>query len=168
MAGSRETLSRSDIATRTSAYVYGNLLVLAALVAQHPADVAGGRAAWIVVATGFTTYLAHTFSESLGERIRYDARPSRAMARHELRNALPILSSATVPALLLGASAFGWLSAALALALAQLVTVVRMGFLGILLGHLRRRRASLRSLLTGILIAAGCAGIAILKAVLLH
>ncbi|MCS4276883.1 MULTISPECIES: hypothetical protein [Mycetocola] len=168
MRKNRSELSRSDAATRISAYVYGNLLVLAALVSQHPDEVAHGRAAVIVLATGFTTYLAHTFAESLGERVRYDAKPSREMVRHELRNALPIVSATTTPALLLAAAAWGWISAPLALGLAIAVTVVRMGFLGLVLGHLRNKKASLRSLLTGIGLAVACAGIAILKAVLLH
>lgn len=168
MSPSRADLSRSDAATRISAYVYGNLLVLAALISQVPADAVSGRATTVVLATGLTTYLAHTFAEALGERIRYDVKPSPQMIAHELRNALPILSSTAIPAALLAAAWLGWLPAALALGLAQGVTVLRMGLLGVVLGRLRRQRASLRSLLTGVGIAAACAAIAILKAVLLH
>ncbi|UCR89425.1 hypothetical protein [Mycetocola spongiae] len=164
----RPAPSRADAAARISAYVYGNVLILTALISQHPTDASSGRAALIVFATGLTTYLAHTFAEALGERVRTDEPPSWTLAKHELRNALPIASSTTIPVLLLVAAALGWLPPAGALLTAQLVTVIRMGLLGLILGHLRKEKSSFRSILTGILIAVAFAGIAGLKAFLTH
>ena len=87
---------------RVSAYVYGNILVLSAVVTATPEAVRNGHALVYVLGTTVTTFLAHVlahdFASAVGAGAGFDhARHLRA----ELRDAVPILSSGSVPALLL-------------------------------------------------------------------
>jgi VIT1/CCC1 family predicted Fe2+/Mn2+ transporter len=104
----------------------------------------------------------------MGLRVRTDIRPQRSTVVHELRNAVPILSSATLPALLMITALLGWVDTTTALQLAIAATVVRLAGLGWALGHLRRKRASWRTFLSGILLAAICVAAAGLKWWLTH
>ncbi len=99
--GPRKNLSREDAANRITAFVYGNILVITALVALHPQDLDGPKGVAYVVGTALSTFVAHVIAESVGLRVRTDIRPQRSTVVHELRNAVPILSSATLPALLM-------------------------------------------------------------------
>lgn len=161
-------LSAAEAASRITAYVYGDILVLAALVALHPDDLAGPKALGYVVGTGVSTFVAHVFAEAVGARVRTDRRPTAADLRHEVRDSLPILSATAVPALLMGAASLGWLDEPLALGAAIGVIVLRLAALGWIVGHLRRRRASMRTFIAGMLLAGTGAGIAVLKWWLTH
>ncbi|MGV9858601.1 hypothetical protein ACWDTD_08100 [Gordonia sp. NPDC003425] len=91
-------------ASRLSAYVYGNILVLAAVVAVSPHDLESGHAFWIVIGTGATTYVAHVFADLVAQGSipeahggSHDSAPTNADRDHvlgELRDAVPIVSSA--------------------------------------------------------------------------
>ncbi|MGK7221193.1 hypothetical protein ACSNO4_00145 [Kocuria flava] len=156
-------------AARIAAFVYGNVLVLAALVALHPEDLSGPKAVAYVVGTGVSTFVAHVLAESVAARVLHpEEPPARTDLRHELRAALPIASATTVPALLMGAALLGWLAAPLALAAAIGVIVLRLAALGWVVGHLRRRRASVRTFVSGVLLALAGAGAALLKWWLTH
>jgi small-conductance mechanosensitive channel len=110
------------------------------------------------VGTGVSTFVAHVLAESVGFRLRTDQRLTREHMRHELRDSLPIVSATAVPALLLGAVLLGWLEPGQALLLAIAVTILRLASLGWVVAHLRQRRASISTLLSGVLLA--LAGIA--------
>jgi hypothetical protein len=165
---SGQPLAPEEAAGRITAYVYGNVLVLAALVALHPDDLTGPKALGYVVGTGVSTFVAHVFAESVGARVRTDRRPTAADLHHELRDSLPILSATAVPALLLSAALLGRLDAPLALGAAIGVIVLRLAALGWIVGHLRRRQASMRTFIAGVLLAGTGAGIAVLKWWLTH
>ena len=100
-------MSPARAARRLSAYVYGNILVLAAVAASTPDSIEHGTAAVLVLATAGTTFLAHVFADFVaGSRIPEvygDATEEqrRFTALEELRDAVPILSSGTFPALML-------------------------------------------------------------------
>lgn len=67
-----ESLPAADAASRTSAYVYGNILVLAALVPLSIADVRSGTAVLIVLGTAVSTFFAHLFAETVGGSMRVE------------------------------------------------------------------------------------------------
>ena len=161
-------LAPHDSASRISAYVYGNVLILAALVALSPSDLTSGKAAVIVLGTGITTYLAHLLAESVGHRPHRVGRPGRAVVLAELRNAMPIVSSTAAPALFLAAAWLGWITPVVALSGAVLVTVGRMAFLGGVLARLRGQKSSLLTIFAGVGLAVLCAAIAAVKMLLTH
>ncbi len=88
-----------------SAYVYGTLLALAAVVVVDPHAIEDGSAVLIVLGTTATTFLAHVFAEIVAYRAigdvsdRTDHVRARAAA-DELRDAVPIASSGALPAVL--------------------------------------------------------------------
>lgn len=160
--------SRDDAAARISAYVYGNLLILAALFTLTPDKASEWHGVLVIFATGFTTFLAHIFADMLGERVRHDAHPSWASLKHELRNAMPIVSSASIPAVLLILSVLGLINGSVALIAADILVLGRIAFLGTMMNHVRREKASLRSVLSGVGLAVAFGIISLIKAVLTH
>lgn len=161
-------LSREEAASRTTAFVYGNILVIAALVALHPDDLQGPKGVTYVLGTAVSTFVAHVLAEAVGFRVRSDAHPRPSAVVHELRDAVPIASSATLPALLMITALLDWMDTTNALQLAIAATVVRLAGLGWVVGRFRRERASWRTFLSGILLAAACVGAAALKWWLTH
>ena len=82
-------------ARRMSAYVYGNVLVLAAVVAATSDAIEDGQAVLIVLGTMVSTYLAHIYSEAIGHSVTDSG--ENEQFPEELRDAVPILSSGGVP-----------------------------------------------------------------------
>lgn len=160
--------SRDDAAARITAYVYGNLLILAALFTLTPDKASEWHGVLVIFATGFTTFLAHIFADALGERVRHDAHPSWSSLKHELRNATPIVTSASIPAVLLLLSVIGVVDGSVALIAAEVVVLGRIAFLGTMMNHVRREKASLRSVLSGVGLAVAFGLISLVKAVLTH
>ena len=164
----RGRLDAERASTRVSAYVYGDVLVLAALVALHPDDLAGTTGLAYVVGTAVSTYVAHVLAEAVGLSMRGGQRVSSGTLRHELRDAVPIASAALGPALLMVASLLGWWTPGLALAIAIGITVVRLAVLGWVIGYVRGDPPSLRTFLAGIVLALTGLTVAVLKWWLTH
>ncbi|WP_431230794.1 hypothetical protein [Paenarthrobacter nicotinovorans] len=164
---SKSKQSVDDTASRASAFVYGNILTLAALIAvgQAPEPVEG---LLYVLGTAVSTYVAHMMGELVGARVRHRSGISREDAVREFRNARPIASSATVPALLLGMAALGWLDAQAAWIAAQVVTLARLSFLGTAVARWHGERSSMRLLVAGIALAVSVALVSALKYFLTH
>ena len=165
---SERPLAPEHAARRVAAFVYGNILVLTALVTLDPEDLYGPRAVAYVVGTGVSTFVAHVIAELVGFQVRTKEPIVREVVRQELRNSVPIISATTVPALLTGAALLGWLDPGTALPLAIAVTVIRLAALGWVVGHLRRQRPSMRTFLFGVLLAITCSVAAVLKWWLTH
>lgn len=161
-------LSRAEAASRITAFVYGNILVIAALVALHPDDLNGPKGVSYVVGTAVSTFLAHFIAESVGYRVRTDSQPHRSEVVHELRDAMPIISSATLPAVLMVTALLGWLNTSTALQLAILATVGRLGLLVWVVSRLRGEQPSWRTFRSGLLLAVVCLIVAALKWWLTH
>lgn len=163
-------LDLEDAATRTTAYVYGNILVLAALVTQSSADVESGRAVWIVIGTAVSTYLAHVFAEGLGGLIRHpgdDALTLRS-GLSLARESWPVLTSGLLPAAVLVLGWTGILQADPVMVWAEAIVLIRIAGTGIIVARLRNEPSSLRILLLGVGVAVVAALISLLKAYLTH
>lgn len=164
----RNPLSTEQAALRTTAYVYGNILVLASLVALYPDDVETGRGLSIILGAALSTFIAHVFAEMLGHQVRAPEPLTWSSASGQARNSFPILSSGLVPT---GIAVLGWLTAVsgdFALAVAEAVVLLRIAATGVVIARLRNERSSRRLLLIGVLAAVVGGLISFLKAVLTH
>jgi hypothetical protein len=161
-------LPREEAAARTSAYVYGNILVFAAMLALTEEDVHHAHAVLVVLGAAACTFLAHVFSEVIGRGMRSDQAMTRADLLHELRDSNPIVTSALFPGLLLTLGALDWLPAGAVLIASDVYLFVRMALIGLIIERLRGGRASPRMLLAGLAIAVLAAAIALLKVTISH
>ena len=158
----------ADAASRTEAYVYGNVLVLAVLVPLSTVELSSGAGVLIVLGTAISTFLAHLFASAVGASMRVGQRLGWAELRHHVRDAVPILTSGLVPAALL---VLAWLDAGsqnVVLITAELLLIVRIGGTGIVAGRLRGERSSLRLLLTGVGLSLVGVVVVAIKVVLAH
>ncbi len=161
-------LTRGQAAARISAYVYGNILVFAATVPLTTGDLHHGHAALLVLGTAVSTFVAHVFADVVGHNVRSEEPMSRADLLHELRDALPIVTSGLVPVLLFVAGGAGWIPERAAVLGAEGWLLFRMALIGLLIERLRSRRASLRTLIAGFALAGAAAGVSLLKVALGH
>lgn len=157
-----------DAAERTSAIVYGNILVLAGVVAQPAGQAATWPALGAVVGTGVATFLAHHFASTQAHLVRTGAPPTREERRREWRNGLPIVSATILPTLALGLAIAGVLSPQTGWRVAVLTIIVRMALYGYFAARLLQRRPSGRSLVSGVALAVGCLALAVVKDLLTH
>ncbi len=149
-----------EASRRLSAYVYGNILVLAALVPFQD-EVDTGHAMVVVIGTALSTFVAHAFSEYLGG----DGSVHPGVL---LRESIPILTTGLVPTLLLLVSWYGWLDGWVAVLLAELVILGRIASTGMVAARLRDERSPLRILLSGAIVAGVGLLIVLLKVTLTH
>ena len=156
------------MATRVSAYLYGDVLVLAALIALRPEDLTGTTGLAYVSGTALSTYVAHVLAEAVGSSLRATHRQSSTALQHELRDAVPIVSSSLGPALLMVAALLEWLPTGSALVMGIAVTGARLAVLGWVIRHLHGEPPSLRTFLAGIGLALTGLGVAGLKWWLTH
>ncbi|MFI6309918.1 hypothetical protein ACIBEK_07285 [Nocardia fusca] len=69
----RVPLDSDNAASRISAYIYGNILVLTALVPVVSAEKYVGIL--LVLGTALSTFIAHSFAETVGDNGNYLTRP---------------------------------------------------------------------------------------------
>jgi len=149
---------------RLQAYVYGNILVLASVVAATPEYVENGNAALVVIATTVTTYLAHVLAFSVASNL--DPQPETNL--EELRDALPIISSGSLPTVLLVIAALTDSDTRVLQLAAAAVIVARLAGTGALVSRLSGRPVSRDSHLAGAVVAVIAAVITVLKVQFLH
>lgn len=161
-------------AARLSAYVYGNILVLAAVAASTSNSIEHGSATVLVLATAATTYLAHVFADLVASSQIPEAHGDasaeqrRAETVEELRDAVPILSSGTFPAAML---TLGWLSVLppqWAMLLAGGAVVIRIATIQTVAQRVRGNPLTFRVFLGGLATAAVAALIVLAKVLLGH
>ncbi|MWV48718.1 hypothetical protein GRS96_05420 [Rathayibacter sp. VKM Ac-2803] len=160
---SRPRLSREDASSRITAYVYGNIVTLATIAPLTTVAAENGQGFWYVLATAFSTFLAHTFAESIGRRARTDERLSAAVLRAELRDSLPVLTSGILPAAVLG---LAWLTAvpgSTAEIIALTYLVIRLALIGPIVARIRGERPSFRTFVAGIVLALVGIAVALVK-----
>lgn len=163
---SEKTLSPDHAASRISAYIYGNILVLAALIPVTKSQETLGIA--IVVGAALSTFLAHAFAESVGQTLRLGRSLSRTERVRELRDGLPILTSAVVPTVILGTAYLGWLEPRTAQLTAEIVMIVRIGSISYVISRLRREKVTHTTHWAAIGLAFVAAAIVVVKVLLTH
>lgn len=151
--------------SRVAAYVYGNVLVLAAVVGTSPAAVDSGAAVTIVVGTVLSTYVAHVLAHSVGALFTGG---QRRELRDAARDATPVLSSGALPAAVLAATALGWPPEVWGQSLAAAVGLVRVAGIGLVYRRLQADVPLGRALLVGAVAAAVALVAVVLKLALTH
>ncbi|PPG28232.1 hypothetical protein C5E10_14250 [Pseudoclavibacter sp. RFBG4] len=167
----KDDLPRERAASRLTAYVYGNIIVLATLLGLVHAGENPGEGAIVVLATGGTTLLAHLIADAVGHSTRAANRPERTAHLkflHELRDAVPIASAASIPAAILGVAALGVIDGETAQTIAEVVIIVRLAGMGFTIQRIRGEKPSFRTFAAGIGLALVGVGISVLKANLGH
>ncbi|WP_040794910.1 hypothetical protein [Nocardia higoensis] len=161
-----EPLDRDNAASRISAYVYGNILVLAALVPITTSEKYVGIL--VVLGTSLSTFVAHAFAESVGHSVRRRQALTRAEKIRELRNSVPILSSAVLPCVILAIGWFGWLEPRNAQILAEMAVLIRIGGLVFVVERLNGERPSRGSVVGAAVLTAVAMTVVLVKIVLTH
>jgi hypothetical protein len=151
-----------------SAYVYGNVLVMATLISLQPDDLRGPTAVLYVLGVGVSTFLAHMVGDGAGRRVRERRSMQWVEVRREIRDTLPIGTAATLPAAILLPAWGGLVDAPLALALAFAATGLRLALLGSAVEWFSGERSSPRLFLAGAGLAVVSAAAAVLKWGLTH
>lgn len=167
-------LTPERASARLSAYVYGNILTLAAVAATSQHAIETGTAALLVVGTTVTTFLAHVFAEFVANSTipeasaHHSESQRRSAARTEFRDALPIASSGSLPAVILALAWLEVLPAWWAQLGAGAVVVVRIAMVRTVTERIRGNPPSFRVFLGGLAIAAVAAAIVLLKVAVGH
>jgi hypothetical protein len=115
----------------------------------------------VVLGTALSTFVAHSFAEFIGG-------DGSLHPRALVRESLPILTTATVPVLLLLISWFGWIDGRVAVLLAELVIIGRVAITGMIAARLRDEKSPLRIMLAGLTVAAVGLLIVLFKVALTH
>ncbi|MGU3436390.1 hypothetical protein ACNHUS_25665 [Actinomycetes bacterium M1A6_2h] len=161
-------LPAARASARLSAFVYGNLLVLAVVVAASTTSIDDGSATVISLGTTVTTFLAHVFADAVAASSMPEEGHTRRHRLEELRDAVPIATSGTIPAVLLG---LGWLqiipTGTAQIAAAGLITV-RFATIPVVAHRLRGERLSWRIAAIGITTAVAATFVVAIKVLLTH
>lgn len=163
----RHPLDRETAARRISAYVYGNILVLAAVLPETFA-VDDSRALAVVAGTALSTFIAHAFAEGVGVSVRSDEKLSIGERLSELRDSIPVLSSAVVPLAVLATAYFGWVEPFTAQMVAEGAILLRLASMVFVITRLRGARPSGTTLVAAIVLAVFATAIVAVKLVLTH
>ncbi|KQR66720.1 hypothetical protein ASF89_02175 [Frigoribacterium sp. Leaf172] len=161
-------LSPEDAAARISAYVYGNMVVLAALASLSQDAMTSGHAALVVAGVAASTFLAHAVADGIGRRLRSPHRLTTSQLVAELRDSVPVLSAAILPVLLLAFTAWSSIPGVWAQGIAGLYLVIRLGLIGALVARYRGVPSSRRTVLAGLTLAALGALITVIKVTVGH
>ncbi|MFZ2526561.1 MAG: hypothetical protein WAX14_02730 [Rhodococcus sp. (in: high G+C Gram-positive bacteria)] len=161
-----QPLDRDNAASRISAYVYGNILVLAALVPVVTDHQYVGIA--IVLGTTVSTFVAHIFAEAVGHSVRQGAQLTATDRWREVRNSVPILSSAVMPCVILAIGWIGWLEPRTAQLLAEVAVLVRIGGIVFVIGRLNGKRPSTGWLVSAAAITLVAVTVVLTKVLLTH
>lgn len=161
-------LDLHDAAHRISAFIYGNILVLAALIVVSPEQIETGYALTVVAGTGLSTYLAHCVAEQQEIHVLHGHKANPEILKRAARNALPILSSTAIPTMMLWLGYQGITSVDTAWTLANALITIRLLFNGVVVARYREEKVTLRAILSGLVLAIVATAVALLKAYLTH
>lgn len=147
------------VESRVAAYVYGDVLVLAAVAGASTHSIESGTAVALVIATVASTYVAHVLAHSIGIMFG-DGDHERVP--HTLRDGVPIVSSGVLPAAMLLLGASGSLSTLAAQSVAAAVPLLRIAGTGLIYRRLQDDVPVGRALWVGV----GAAAVALLAVVI--
>ncbi|CRK50342.1 conserved membrane hypothetical protein [Rhodococcus sp. RD6.2] len=163
----RPPLPVEDYASRISAYVYGNILVLTALIPlNHSTGIT--RASLVVIATSLSTFVAHAFAESVGRSARSGRQLTTTERIAELRDSVPVLTSGLVPALVVGIGGLGLIELSTALILAEIWVVTRIASITYVITRLRGERPTGQTLIGSLVLGVIAVVIVAIKLFLTH
>jgi hypothetical protein len=164
--GRTRDLPRRRAARRIESYVYGNVLVLAAIITAGTAEVASGRTALIALGTAASTFVAHLLAMSVGHQAEAEA--EQEPFREAARDGLPMATSGVLPGIALIAGWFGWLDPDVGWWIAVGIIGVRFLTLGSVVSYLKGEPSTWRNVLIGLGLAVAGLLVAVLKNVLTH
>ncbi|WP_068278804.1 hypothetical protein [Aldersonia kunmingensis] len=162
----RTDLEPMHAASRISAYIYGNILILAALVPISPAAIGLGLA--VVWGTALSTYVAHAFAETVGESVRQHADVTWELRISELRDSVPILTSAVVPSVVLLLGILDVLEPETAQLTAEIVMLARIGGIAFVIARLKGQRPGGETIIASVFVIIIALAAVITKIVLTH
>ena len=168
IAGTGGQLAIDRQRLRLAAYVYGNILVLAAIVVSTGKSIQGGEAALLVGVTALTTYVAHTVAHAVGQQLGRTPDERRPHIAHEVRDSMPIIISGVVPVVVLLFATLSIVPTQAAQLVAAGWVVGRLALIGFLVDRLSGRASTWRTLSAGLVLALVCAAIVVLKVLFAH
>jgi hypothetical protein len=154
--------------SRTGAYVYGDILVLAAVVGADHASILHWSALVTVVATTVTTFLAHILAHSIAQQLGRTGEEARLHLRDELRDSVPILSAGIVPAIMMLLGALRVVAPVWAEVVAAVVVISRLALMGVVVEGMTGRKSTLGLVRAGFVLAALSVVIVAIKVLLGH
>jgi hypothetical protein len=166
MVAPREDLPSARADNRMSAYVYGDVLVLAATAGVYDSAIRSGEALLVVLGTMASTYVAHVLADVVGAV--FGGHGLRTALRDELRDSVPIISAGVPPLVLFGAAALGWPSPPWAQGTSSALLILRLGSIGVVYHHLKEPIGWARAIWFGVVVALVAAVAVALKLLLLH
>ena len=125
---------RERLVQRVSAATYGTVLVLAALPLIQVTEVGSGVGWELVTGVGVATYIAHAYAEVMGDHVRRRSSLDRREVARAMRDGVPILYAAVVPAVALGLGGLGVMSDKAALWVAVALSALQLVSLGLFVG----------------------------------
>lgn len=161
-------LDKSNAASRISAYVYGNILVLAAMIPLTSSDERTLQGVAIVLGTAISTFIAHAFAESVGETVRTGTHLSRPEMLAQLRDSVPVLSAAVLPAALLAVGWWGIIDPTICQIVAEVTIIARIASTNFVVGRLRGEKPNRGTLYGSIALSVTAIAIVAIKVVLTH
>ena len=160
-------LDRKHAAPRISAYIYGNILILAVLIPLHVEDDFVGIA--ILAGTAASTFIAHVFAEGVSRRVSDGkVQPTRSEALGHLRDSVPILTSALLPCAILLLGLIGWIEPRTAQLVAEIVILLRIGGTVFVIDRLNNERPSRATLFSSGAVTLVATVIVAIKVVVTH
>ncbi|NYF98900.1 hypothetical protein [Janibacter cremeus] len=153
-------------ASRISAYVYGNILVLAALV-----PVTLSRTYWgiaIVAGVALSTYIAHIFAHALVQNVHAGRELTRSERLTLLPDAMPIVTSAALPCAILATAGLHWTDPRNVQLLAEVVILIRIALIVFVVERFQGNKPSGGTLVFSVVIALLAAVIVVIKVFLTH
>ena len=168
IARAGEQLPIERLRLRLSAYVYGNILVLTAIVIATGKSIVGGEAALLVSVTALTTYSAHILAHDVGQQLGRGRGEHRPHMAHEIRDALPILVSGVVPAAILFIATFDVVPTQLAQLTAAVWVVGSLALIGFIVERMSGREPTWRTLSGDMVLALLSAVVVVLKVLFAH
>lgn len=166
LTGRRADIDPHRVESRVAAYVYGDVLVLAAVIGASPHSITSGTAMALVLATVASTYVAHVLAHSIG--VLFGGDNDHERAGHTLRDALPIISSGVVPAAVLLLAAAGLVTGLVGQAVAATVPLLRIAATGLIYRHLQDEVPFARAVWVGVLAAAVALLAVVIKLAVAH
>jgi predicted membrane channel-forming protein YqfA (hemolysin III family) len=163
-----ETLSMHRLRQRLAAYIYGNILVLAAIGLATGASIASGTATLVVAVTTLTTYFAHVIAHDVSQHVGRKRGEHVSHTREELVDSLPIVFSGVIPVAILVAANWGLIGSELGQLAAGLWVIGRIALIGFLVERLSGRKPTFRTLSLGIWLALACMVIVVVKVLFAH